>query len=421
MDQLQQEVDPAEVGLDPAALDRLDRFYARRVNDGLLPGYLVSVSRHGRVAHLTSYGLRDREAGLPVTADTVWRLYSMTKPVASVAALMLHEEGLLGLDDPVSRHLPSFADLRVYESGTGDDLRTRPADGPLLVRHLLTHTAGMTIGAYRTHPVDALYRAAGVEIQAPEGADLAEACELYASLPLQFEPGTQWNYSVATNVVGRLIEVVTGRPLDAFLAERVFAPLGMTDTGFHVSGEQADRLAVLYQENQEPPEGQEGEEGQEGRAAGITPLPGPPVHERPRLLSCSSGLVGTAGDYHRFMEFLRRRGELDGVRLLSPDTVDTMTTNQLPADLHAFGSRPIHGQPDNAGLGFGLGVSVVVDADRTPSPESEGSYGWSGAGGTTFWVDPRNDLTVQFMTQVRPAATLSFHELKSLVHEALEG
>ncbi|MFE1797549.1 serine hydrolase domain-containing protein [Streptomyces sp. NPDC059517] len=409
MDQLQQEVDPSEVGLDPAALDRLDRFFARRVNDGLLPGYLVSVSRHGRVAHLTSYGLRDREAGLPVTADTVWRLYSMTKPVASVAALMLHEEGLLGLDDPVSRHLPAFADLRVYESGEGDGLRTRPADGPLLVRHLLTHTAGLTIGAYRTHPVDALYRAAGVEIQAPDDADLAEACEVYASLPLQFEPGTQWNYSVATNVVGRLIEVVTGRPLDAFLAERIFAPLGMTDTGFWVSGERADRLAALYEEDAQDKDG------------GIVPLPGPPVHERPRLLSCGGGLVGTAGDYHRFMEFLRRRGELDGVRLLSPDTVDTMATNHLPADLHAFGSKPVHGQPGNAGLGFGLGVSVVVDADRTPSPESEGSYGWSGAGGTTFWVDPRNDLTVQFMTQVRPAGMLSFHDLKSFVHEALGG
>ncbi|MGN9820504.1 serine hydrolase domain-containing protein [Streptomyces sp. SD11] len=409
MAQLQQEVEPAEAGLDPAALDRLDRFFARRVNDGLLPGYLVSVARHGRVAHLTSYGLRDREAGVAVTPDTVWRLYSMTKPVASVAALMLHEEGLLGLDDPVSRHLPAFADLQVYESGTGDGLRTRPAERPLLVRHLLTHTAGLTIGAYRTHPVDALYRAAGVETQAPEGADLAEACEVYAGLPLQFEPGTEWNYSIATNVVGRLIEVVTGRWLDEFLAERVFAPLGMTDTGFWVSGERADRLAVLYEEDPEDKDG------------GIIPVPGPPVCERPRLLSGTSGLVGTAGDYHRFMEFLRRRGELDGVRLLSPGTVDTMAANQLPADLHAFGTEPLHGQPGNAGLGFGLGVSVVVDADRTPSPESEGSYGWSGAGGTTFWVDPRNDLTVQFMTQVRPAGMLSFHELKTFVHEALGG
>ncbi|MEU9962431.1 serine hydrolase domain-containing protein [Streptomyces sp. NPDC050982] len=406
MDQLQQEVDPVEVGLDPVALDRLDRFFARRVDDGLLPGYLVSVARHGRVAHLTSYGLRNREAGIPVTADTVWRLYSMTKPVVSVAALMLHEEGLLDLDDPVSRHLPAFADPQVYESGTGDEIRTHPAEGPVLVRHLLTHTAGLTIGAYRTHPVDSLYLAAGVEISAPKDADLAEACQVYAGLPLQFEPGTEWNYSVATNVVGRLIEVVTGRPLDEFLAERVFAPLGMTDTGFWVSGERADRLAVLYQEDQD---------------GGIAPIPGPPVHERPRLLSCVGGLVGTARDYHRFMEFLRRRGELDGVRLLSPETVDTMAANHLTADLHAFGSKPIHGQPGNAGLGFGLGVSVVVDAGRTESPESEGSYGWSGAGGTTFWVDPRNDLTVQFMAQVRPAGMLSFHELKGFVSEALGG
>ena len=406
MDQLRQDVEPAEVGLDPVALDRLDRFFARRVDDGLLPGYLISVTRHGRVAHLTSYGLRDREAGIPVTSDTVWRLYSMTKPVASVAALMLHEEGAFRLDDPVARYLPAFADPQVYVSGTGDDIRTRPAESPILIRHLLTHTAGLTMGAYRTHPVDALYLAAGVETQAPKDADLAEACEVYARLPLQFEPGTEWNYSVATNVIGRIVEVVTGRPVDAFLAERLFGPLGMTDTGFWVSGERSDRLAVLYQEDQN---------------GAIAPIPGPPVHERPRLLTCTGGLVGTARDYHRFMELLRRRGELDGVRLLSPETVDIMTSNHLPGDLHTFGSKPLHGQPGNAGLGFGLGVSVVIDADRTESPESEGSYGWTGAGGTTFWVDPRNDLTVQFMTQLRPAGMLSFHELKAFVREALGG
>ncbi|MGP4051399.1 serine hydrolase domain-containing protein [Streptomyces sp. 2A115] len=408
MTRLQQEVDPAEVGLDPVALDRMDRYFARRVDDGPLPGYLVAVSRHGRVAHLTSYGLRDREAGLPVTADTVWRLYSMTKPVVSVAALMLQEEGLFGLDDPVARYLPAFADLRVYESGTGQDVRTRTAEGPVLIRHLLTHTAGLTMGAYRVHPVDALYRAAGIDLpaHAPKDADLAEVCDAYASLPLQFEPGTEWNYSVATNVVGRIVEVVSDRPLDAFLAERVLEPLGMTDTGFWVPPQKADRLAVLYQEDED---------------GGIAPVPDPPVRARPRLLNCNGGLVGTAREYHRFMEFLRRRGELDGVRLLSPGTVDTMAANHLPGDLHTFGSSPIHAQPFNAGLGFGLGVSVVIDAGRTESPESVGAYGWSGAAGTTFWVDPRNDLTVQFMAQLRPAGRPSFRELKEFVREALGG
>ncbi|MEV0225244.1 serine hydrolase domain-containing protein [Streptomyces sp. NPDC050704] len=408
MNQLRQEVDPAEVGLNPVALDRMNRYFARRVDDGLLPGYLVAVSRHGRVAHLTSYGLRDREAGLPVGADTVWRLYSMTKPVVSVAALTLHEEGLLDLDDPVARHLPAFADLQVYESGTGQDVRTRPAERPVLIRHLLTHTAGLTMAAYGTHPVDALYRAAGIDVhsQAPKDADLAEACEVYASLPLQFEPGTEWNYSAATHVVGRIVEVVSGRPLDAFLTERVFGPLGMTDTGFWVPPEKAGRLAALHQEDED------------GR---IAPVPGPPVHERPRLLSCTGGLLGTARDYHRFMEFLRGRGELDGVRLLSPATVDTMAANHLPGDLHTFGSGPLHNQPFNAGVGFGLGVSVVVDADRTESPETVGSYGWSGAAGTTFWVDPRNDLTVQFMSQLRPAGRPSLRELKGFVREALGG
>lgn len=181
------------------------------------------------------HGLRDVAAGLPVTADTLWRIYSMTKPVTSVAVLTLVEEGRLALDDPVDRYLPAFAEPRVYVGGTGENVVTRPATGPVRVRHLMTHTAGLTFGFYRTHPVDALYRAAGVESSVRPGADLAETVDLYASLPLQFDPGTEWNYSVASNVLGRLVEVVSGQPLDVFCAERIFGPLGMTDTGFHVA------------------------------------------------------------------------------------------------------------------------------------------------------------------------------------------
>ncbi|MFE2261520.1 serine hydrolase domain-containing protein [Streptomyces griseosporeus] len=406
---LRQEVDPAEAGLDAKALDRMDRHLAHLVDEGRLPGFLVSVARGGRVAHLTAHGLRDVAAGAPVTPDTLWRIYSMTKPVTAVAALLLVEEGRLSLDDPVERHLPAFANPRVYVSGSGEDVVTRPAAGPILIRHLMTHTAGLTFAFYHTHPVDALYRAAGLHASVPSGADLAETIEVYARLPLQFDPGTQWNYSVASNVLGRVIEVVSGQPLDTFFAERILGPLGMTDTGFQITDEQAGRLAELYGETDD---------------GGITPIPGLPVHGRPRFLSGSGGLVSSAPDWHRFMEFLRRRGELDGVRLLAPETVGLMTRNHLPggADLRSFGSRPAHDEPGNDGVGFGLGVSVVVDPARTQAPSGLGTFGWSGVATTTFWVDPGRDLTVQFLTQVRPRRSLRiFPELKRLVHEAITG
>ncbi|PBC60111.1 serine hydrolase [Streptomyces sp. Tue6028] len=406
MGHLRQEVEPGEAGLDRKALDRLDGHFAGLVDEGRLPGCLVALARHGRVAHLATYGLRDREAGLAVEDDTLWRIYSMTKPVTTVAALMLLDEGRLRLDDPVADFVPSFADMRVHVDGSGPGTRTRPARQPVLLRHLLTHTAGLTFGFYHAHPVDALYRDAGLTPSVPPGADLAETVEVYAGLPLQFEPGTRWNYSVATNVVGRVVEVVSGVGLDTYLAERIFRPLGMTDTGFQVTDEQSGRLAQLY-----------GEDGD----GGITPVPGLPLRGRPRFLSGSGGLVATAHDYHRFMEMLRRRGELDGVRLLAPGTVDLMVSNHLPgnADRRAFGT-PVHQEPGNAGLGFGLGVSVVVDPGITRSPSSEGAFGWSGVATTTFWVDPRRDLTVQFLSQVRPAGSNPvFPELKRLVHEAV--
>ncbi|MCX4766302.1 beta-lactamase family protein [Streptomyces sp. NBC_01275] len=406
---LRQEVDPSEVGLDAKALDRLDQHVAHYVDEGRLPGFLVAVSRGGRVAHLTAHGHRDVAAGLPVEPDTLYRIYSMTKPVTSVAALILMEEGRLRLDDPVADHLPAFADQRVYVGGSGADLRTRPVEQPLLVRHLMTHTAGLTFAFYHCHPVDALYREAGLESAVLPGSTLAETVEAYARLPLQFEPGTQWNYSVSTNVLGRIIEVVSGQPLDTFLAERIFRPLGMPDAGFQVTDEQAGRLAELY--------------GDADRG-GIEPIPGLPLFGRPRFLSGSGGMVASAYDVHRFAELLRRRGELDGVRLLAPETVDLMTRNHLPggADLRAFGARPAHDEPGNDGVGFGLGVSVVVDPDRTQAPAGLGAYGWSGVATTTFWVDPAHDVTVQFLTQLRPRRSLKLYpDLKRLVHEALTG
>ena len=407
MAQLRQEVDPDEVGLDHKALDRLDQHFAHYVDVERLPGFLVSVARGGRVAHLTAHGHRDVAAQLPVTPDTLYRIYSMTKPVTAVAALILMEEGKLSLDDPVGRHLPAFADMRVYESGSGADVRTRPVEQPMLIRHLMTHTSGLTFAFYHSHPVDALYREAHLESSVPPGANLAETIDIYASLPLQFEPGTQWNYSVASNVLGRIIEVVSGQRLDEFFAERIFLPLGMPDAGFSVPDEKAGRLSELYGD---------------ADGGGIEPIAGLPLRGgRPRFLSGSGGMAASPYDVHRFAEFLRRRGELDGTRLLAAETVDLMASNHLPggADMRAFGS-PAHQEPGNDGMGFGLSVSVVIDPERTQSPMGLGAFGWSGAATTTFWVDPSRDLTVQFMTQLRPKSSLKIiPELKQLVHEAV--
>ncbi|MGW2748203.1 serine hydrolase domain-containing protein [Streptomyces sp. NPDC001450] len=407
MAQLRQEVEPDEAGLDAKALDRLDRRFAQHVDEGRLPGFLLALARGGRVAHLTTYGHRNVAAGLPVETDTLWRIYSMTKPVTAVAVLQLMEEGRLSLDDPVDRYLPEFADPQVYESGAGTEVRTRPAAGPILIRHLLTHTAGLTFGFYYQHPVDALYREAGLESSVPPGANLAETMQVYARLPLQFEPGTQWNYSIASNVLGRIIEVTSSQSLDEYFAERIFRPLGMTDAGFHITPEQAERLAEMYGETED---------------GGITPIPGLPLRGRPRFLSGSGGMVATAQDFHRFMEMLRRGGELDGTRLLSPETVALMTRNHLPGntDLRAFGA-PTHQERTNDGLGFGFNVSVVIDPTRAPAPQGLGTYGWTGVATTAFWIDPSNDLTVQFMTQLRPKKLKVFPELRRMVHEALVG
>jgi CubicO group peptidase (beta-lactamase class C family) len=406
VEQLQQDVEPGEVGLDADRLRRIDRHFGRYAEDGRLAGWLVAVARRGKVAHLATGGLRDREAGLPVEADTLWRMYSMTKPVTSVAALMLAEEGHFELKDPISRWLPAFAEPRVYQGGAGPKVVTRPAVEPIRVWHLLTHTAGLTYGFHHAHPVDALYRAGGLEWGTPPGMDLAGVCDLFASFPLLFDPGAEWNYSVATDVLGRLVEVVSGQRLDEFCAERIFGPLGMVDAAFHVEEGHTGRLAALYGP------------GPDGRA---TPLAGPVAQRPPTFVSGGGGMVSTARDYHRFMEMLRRGGELDGARLLGPRTVRYMTANHLPggADLEAFG-RPLHAEAAFEGVGFGLGVSVVIDPVKGKVPSSAGEYGWGGAASTTFWVDPAEDLTVQFLTQLLPSSTHPIRsQLRSLVYQAI--
>ncbi len=402
------EVDASEVGMSQSRLDRLDRHFRKYVDDGRLTGWLVAVARDGKVVHLANYGMRDREAAVPVDPDTVWRLASMTKPITSVAAMMLYEEGAFELKDPISKWIPSFGDMHVYRSGSSNSPDVRPATEPMRVWHLLTHTSGLTYGFQYAHPVDAMYRSAGFEWGNPPGVDLAGCCELWAAQPLLFEPGSEWNYGVSTDVLGRLIEVVSGQSLASFFRERIFEPLGMVDTGFD-STDNSDRLAAAYVANPAGPD------------SPPIRLPSDPVVSPPEMLSGGGGLVGTAADYLRFSEMLRRGGELDGTRLLSSRTVSYMTSNHLPggADLEEFG-RPLFAETTFDGVGFGLGVSVVTDPLAGKVLTSVGEYGWGGAFSTSWWVAPQEDLSVLFFTQLLPSSTHPIRsQLKQLVYQAL--
>jgi CubicO group peptidase (beta-lactamase class C family) len=403
------EADPAELGFDPARLERIQRHFARYVDDGRLPGWLVVVARAGRVAYVAAHGRRDVEADLPVEPDTLWRLYSMTKPVTSVAAMMLWEEGAFELKDPVARFIPAFADARVWTGGSQLKPVTEPLTEPMRIWHLLTHTSGLTYGFHHAHPVDGLYREQGFEWGTPRGLDLAACCDAWARLPLLFQPGREWNYSVATDVLGRVVEVVSGQRLDAFLAERVFAPLDMRDTGFHVAPEQAGRLAALY--SPDPATGRATRNDRMGKN----------VLRPPDCLWGGGGLVSTAADFHRFAQLLRGRGELDGVRLLGSRTVDYMAANHLPggADLEAFG-RPLFAETTFDGIGFGLGFSVVLDPVAGKVPSSPGVIAWGGAASTAFWVDPVENLTALLFTQLLPSSAYPLRStLRQLVYQAL--
>ena len=415
MSGLKAEVDPGEVGLDAQRLQRIDRHFARYVDDGRLPGWLVAVSRRGRMAHVSCHGSRDLQAGLPVEPDTLWRIYSMTKPVTSVAAMILCEEGAFELSDPVSNFIPAFAGVRVYAGGSDQRQVTVPAAEPVRIWHLLTQTSGLTYGFLRVHPVDALYRAAGFEWSVPAGVDLATACETWAGFPLLFQPGTEWNYSVATDVLGRVVEVAAGQRLDEFFAARILGPLGMTDTAFYVSDESARRLAALYTP---------AADGTTARLDSLGRVPRQPA----RLNSGGAGLLSTAADYHRFLHMLldtpgSPAGELDGIRLLGPRTVGYMARNHLPGglDLETFG-RPLFAESQFAGVGFGLGFGVVIDPVRTRMMCSEGELTWGGAASTGFWIDQREELAVAFYTQLLPSSTYRIRpQLRQLVYQALTG
>jgi CubicO group peptidase (beta-lactamase class C family) len=401
------DAEPAEVGLDADRLARIDRHYRRYVDEGRLAGLTVVVTRRGRVAHLSHHGRRDLESGAPVTDDTLWRIYSMTKPITSVAAMMLYEQGALELTDPISRWIPAFADARVYKAGPAHGASTVPATEPVRVWHLLTHTSGLTYGFHHAHPVDEIYRTAGYEFGAPDGVDLEAACDAFARFPLLFQPGTEWNYGVSTDVLGRVVEAVSGQPLDAFFAEHILGPLGMDETVWSVGPDDVDRLATLYLA------------GRDGLVTNRTL--GEAATRPPTLFAGGGGLVSTPGDYHRFTQMLLRGGELDGARLLGPRTVAYMTRNHLPdgVDLETFG-RPIFAESSYRGVGFGLGFSVVDNVAAGKLLTSAGEYAWGGMASTAFYVDPAEEVTAMFFTQFLPSSTYPIRSrLRTLVQQAI--
>jgi CubicO group peptidase (beta-lactamase class C family) len=400
------DTDPGAVGFDGARLGRLDGYLQRLVDAGRLPGWQLVVTRRGRVAHASTGGWRHVEQQLPVEADTLFRIYSMTKPITSLAAMMLYERGEFELDTPVSRFLPAFADPRVYVGGSAEAPVTVPATEPIRLRHLLTHTSGLTYDFFNQHPVDAMYRASGLGLQGSDVSGLADVCDRLARLPLLFQPGTEWAYSMATDVLGRVVEVISGQSLAEFLAAQVFAPLGMGDTRFGADPAAVDRLARLY--------------GWSG--SGLVPIDatGRGVEE-PADCSGGGGLISSAHDYHRFTQLLLGGGTLDGTRLIGPRTLAYMTRNHLPGnvDLAGYG-RPIYAEAPFTGTGFGLGFSVELDPAASGTIGSVGMFGWGGAASTTFWVDPLEQITVLFFTQLIPSNAVPVRPvLRQLVYGAL--
>ncbi|MGD8831009.1 MAG: serine hydrolase domain-containing protein [Pseudomonadales bacterium] len=424
-------VRPERVGLDADRLDRIAENMNAAVADGTMVGGVGMIARYGRLAYVESWGERDREAGDPMTQDDIFRIYSMSKPITGVALMILYEEGKFFLNDPVAKYIPELANLKVALS-TADGGQTRivsdgtrsrtigEGDGDLTgqtraprrqptVHDLMTHTAGFTYGVFGNTEVDKLYREHGILFEQP---NLKAFVQELGQIPLQYEPGTRWHYSVAVDVQGRLVEVLSGMRFGEFLEKRLFGPLGMTDTGFVVPKDKLPRLAQLYS-----PEGTAAEAGE----AFLKPSTSKHLvvadarlsdnfMEGATFQSGGGGLVSTARDYLRFCQMMLNGGELDGVRILSPKTVELMTTNNLGEISMGFGQQ---------GVGFGLDFAVVEDVGEVGEVGSVGEYNWGGAAGTRFWVDPQEGLIGVFMVQSIPHRTRLADEFKVLSYQAV--
>jgi CubicO group peptidase (beta-lactamase class C family) len=381
-------------------LERINAYVERHIEAQHFAGAVTLVARNGRIVHFQAQGMQDIEAGVPMQKNSIFRIYSMTKPLTSVAVLMLFEEGHFLLNDPVSRYLPQLAGLEVGVDETDPDSgevvhRTVPAVREMTIRDLLRHTSGLTYGFWGSSTVDKLYLEQGV---LAKDETLADTVAKLAAIPLKHQPGTRWEYSVSTDVLGRLVEVVSGMRFDRFLETRIFTPLGMHDTAFYVPADRASRLAKVYTPNDD-----------------MTIRPAEPggrdFLSPPSYLSGGGGLVSTAGDYLRFAQMLLNRGELDGTRILGPRTAALMTQDHL-GDI----ARPPWMKP----YGFGLGFLVSPEPGRSGSILSQGSHGWGGMAHTTFWVDPKEELIGIFMIQILPRAPISYRDLfKPVVYQAI--
>lgn len=390
-------VAPERAGFSATRLGRIGDLMRRYVDGGKLAGTVSLVSRRGQVVYFDDYGQRNRETGAEMTLDTLFRIYSMTKPITSVAALMLFEDGHYLLDDPIANFLPAFADVQVCEGMDMAGMRLTRPERPPTVRDLMRHTAGLSYGWFQDTPVDQGYRDAGIKI--PADYSLAEGVEKLAKLPLVYHPGRAWRYSYSTDVLGRLVEVWSGESLDEFFQRHIFAPLGMTDSSFQVAPEKLDRFATCYTLAEMQGFVADSASAPEKRTLIVQDAPATSKFAKPPVfLSGGGGLVGSTADYLRFCQMLLNGGALDGARILGRKTVELMTMNHLPPEL-----IPIAVSVPDPGAGFGLGVKVLVDQAASGRLGSPGMYGWGGAATTVFWIDPVEEIIGIFMTQFMPS------------------
>ncbi|HJM88129.1 MAG TPA: serine hydrolase domain-containing protein [Dehalococcoidia bacterium] len=403
------EAAPEDVGMSSQRLENVTALVQRYLDDGRYAGAISMVARRGQVVHFETYGQMDIEAGKAMQPDTIFRAYSMTKPIASVALMSLYEEGRFQLDDPASLYIPEFKDLQVLASGTADQYEVRPPTREMTVRDLLMHTSGL-VGAGPTTAVGQLYQRDNVKTIGGEGT-LAETAAKLGALPLYCDPGSQWNYGISTDMVGYLCERISGVPFDRFLSDRIFEPLGMPDTGFHVRETEIDRFAANYRRT---PDGEAKFE--------LIDSPATSPYATPRTyFSGAAGLVSTAADYMRFSKMLAAGGELDGTRILGSRTLAYMATNHLPEgrDLAGMG-RPQFGETTMEGIGFGLGFAVLLDPARAQILGTPGEFYWGGAASTAFFVSPKEDLIMLFLTQLMPSSSYPIRrELRATVYASI--
>ena len=410
-------VNPVEAGLDERQLERItEHLQHRYVDAGRIAGCQVAVVRHGQVGYFRSLGFRDLDRSLPVGEDTIWRIYSMTKPITGVALMSLYERGMFQLSDPVTRFIPQWRDLKVRQRAEDGSQQLVDPDRPMTVRDLLMHMSGLGFADRPTllelFSADNANRGEGFTPGSRRGRDatLQSMVEHYASYPLEFHPGTRWLYSVSTDVCARLVEIISGQRFDDYLRQTIFEPLGMNDTGFVVPDDKVHRFAACYRRD---------------ASKNLVLVDDPQrsgYRKEPTFLSGGGGLVSTTTDYLRFCQMLLGGGELDRVRILGRKTVELMTSNHLPGDgdLQSFAMPGGYGEVGFAGMGFGLTVAVAKAPALTQVIGSAGEYMWGGAASTIFWVDPAEDLTVVFMTQLLPSGTFNFRgQLKTLVYPAI--